>query len=175
MTVCIDAFRQAVRQIPTPVAVVTTRDRDGVSHGMTVGSIGFVSLDPPMMQFSVAQRSSAHAAFTAADRVAVSILGADQASVADQLAGRADERFRGCWELKAGLLVVPSAVSHLLCSVECRVPAGDHTLMLLRVTELSEPATPRSPLVRWNQTYASIDAPDDVDGRLDIHVASPVR
>lgn len=175
MTVCIDSFRQAIRQIPTPVAVVTTRDRNGVSHGMTVGSLGFVSLNPPMVQFSVAQRSSTHAVFTAADRIAVSVLGADQASVADQLAGQADERFRGCWQLKAGLLVVPGAASQLVCSVECRVPAGDHTLMLLRVTELTEPATPRSPLVRWKRTYTTVGAPVDLDERRDVQAASRAR
>jgi flavin reductase ActVB len=172
MNVCADAFRQAVRQIPTPVAVVTTRDRHGVSHGMTVGSIGFVSLIPPIMQFSVSRRSSTHAAFTATDRVAVSLLAADQAPVADQMAGQAEERFRGCWELMAGLPVVPGAVSHLVCSVEYRLSAGDHTLMLLRVTELSEPTTPPPPLVRWKRTYTAVGAPFDLEDRHDAQAAS---
>ena len=172
MAITPDAFRQTVRQIPTPVAVVTTRDRDGVSHGMTVSSIGFVSLTPPIMQFSISQRSSNHTTFTAADRVAVSVLAADQTRVADQLAGRPDQRSRGCWELRAGLPVVPGAVSHILCSVEHRLPAGDHTMIFLRVTDLAEPATPRPPLVRWNRTYTAVSAPLDVDGPYNVHATS---
>ncbi|QCB95411.1 flavin reductase [Cellulomonas shaoxiangyii] len=80
-----DAFRAAVGRLPAGVAVVTVVRR-GVAHATTVNSVASVSLDPPLLLFSVHADSRLREVLDDVDGWAVSVLADDQADVADWLA-----------------------------------------------------------------------------------------
>ncbi len=85
-------FRAALGAFPTGVTIVTTR-ADGRDVGLTANSFNSVSLDPPLVLWSLAKQSSAMAAFEAAEYFAVHILSAQQEALAARFAQRDVDRF----------------------------------------------------------------------------------
>lgn len=148
------AFRSALGQWPTGVAVVTTA-WDGAWHGATVSSFSSVSLDPPLVSVCLATTAHVHERVARAGLFAVTVLGKDQAEVGRRFA-RWDpevERFAEAWETaETGAPVLPTALAWLDCRVTDAHPAGDHTLF---VGEVLAAATPRttSPLLYHSRTW----------------------
>jgi 3-hydroxy-9,10-secoandrosta-1,3,5(10)-triene-9,17-dione monooxygenase reductase component len=88
-------FRKALGSFTTGVTVVTTRGVNGEDVGLTANSFNSVSLDPPMVLWSLDRKSSIAAAFMAAEHFAVHILASDQEQVSNQFAKRGVDRFAG--------------------------------------------------------------------------------
>src|ERR1700754_3379401 len=74
-------FRQTLGQFPTGVTVVTATNGDH-PVGMTANSFSSVSLDPPLVLWSVAKSSPSHDPFVEADAFAIHFLGADHGELA---------------------------------------------------------------------------------------------
>ena len=72
------AFRRALGNFATGVTVITAADASGRKVGVTANSFNSVSLDPPLILWSLDKRSSSHAVFEAAEHFAVNVLAADQ-------------------------------------------------------------------------------------------------
>lgn len=126
-------FRSAMAAVPTAVSVAAIVDEYGLPRGLTIGSLVSLSLDPPLVLFCLDRARSAHAAFTAASRFAVSVLAETQVEFAECLAGPARERVTVRWDALAGLPVLAGAVAQLVCTVHDRLPGGDHTILVGRV------------------------------------------
>jgi flavin reductase ActVB len=124
------AFRTAMSAVATSVAVVTTRDGERRPHGVTVGTLTSLSLDPPLVLFCVARSGSAHDPLTTADRFLISVLTDSQHDVARRFAAHADERFARATEDWHGLPTVPGALVRLLCRGYDQVAGGDHTIVI---------------------------------------------
>src|SRR5512146_769221 len=88
-------FRDALSVFATGVTIVTTRDRDGRDVGLTANSFNSVSLDPPMVLWSLAKSSRNLPAFLAAAHFAVHVLAADQEELSLRFATRGSEKFSG--------------------------------------------------------------------------------
>ncbi|MDE2262282.1 MAG: flavin reductase family protein, partial [Gammaproteobacteria bacterium] len=71
-------FRSALGAFATGVTIVTTRDTAGKDVGLTANSFNSVSLDPPMVLWSLAKSARSLPAFVAATHFAVHVLAADQ-------------------------------------------------------------------------------------------------
>ena len=71
-------LRDALGRFVTGVTIVTTLDSDGAPVGLTANSFTSVSLDPPLILWSLSKRSGNLAAFSTAGRFAVNILSQDQ-------------------------------------------------------------------------------------------------
>ncbi|WP_218016633.1 flavin reductase family protein, partial [Sphingobium chlorophenolicum] len=89
------AFRNALGNFATGVTIVTTRDGDGRPVGLTASSFNSVSLDPPMVLWSLALDSPNMAAFRQAGGWAVHILSADQEELSNRFATRGIDKFAG--------------------------------------------------------------------------------
>jgi len=89
------SFRQAIGRFATGVAVVTARARDGMPIGMTINSFSSVSLEPPLVLWSLSRCSSRFDDFVAASHFAINVLGADQEAVSSRFAGPRAHRFEG--------------------------------------------------------------------------------
>lgn len=126
-------FLDAMAHVAAAVAVATVVDERGLPRGVTISSFSSLSLDPPLVLFCLAGTSSSHPAFASADRFAVSILAAGQATVARLLAGPADGRRAVRWDWLDGLPVVPGCLVQLVCTGHDRVGGGDHTIMIGQV------------------------------------------
>ena len=86
-------FRNTLGRFATGVTVVTARDDEGSPLGLTVSSFNAVSLDPPLILWSLDRSSSTLAAFENASHFAVNVLGADQIALSNLFASREEDKF----------------------------------------------------------------------------------
>lgn len=128
-------FRSALGRFATGVTIVTTRDPEGRLYGVTVNSYNSVSLDPPLILWSLARSSNSMDAFDRSGAFAVHILGADQEDLARRFATRGNKKFVGL-ETRPGVKGVPlfdNCLAHFECTTEKRFGGGDHVIFLGRV------------------------------------------
>jgi 3-hydroxy-9,10-secoandrosta-1,3,5(10)-triene-9,17-dione monooxygenase reductase component len=125
-------LRAAFASFATGVTVITTTDEHGAPVGMTANSFGSVSLDPPLVQWSLRVNSGLHRAFIDATHFSVSVLAADQEPIARQFAGRAPDRFDGitltAWQGFPPLIT--GALAHFACKKINDYRIGDHELFV---------------------------------------------
>jgi flavin reductase (DIM6/NTAB) family NADH-FMN oxidoreductase RutF len=173
------AFRAALGQWPTGVAVVTTAT-DGTWHGVTASSFSSVSLDPPLVSVALARTAFVHDLIAAAGVFGVTVLGKDQADLGQRFAryDPAVDRFASAqWETaKTGSPLLASALSWLDCEVASAYDGGDHTIFVGRVLAAATPRT-TSPLLYHSRTWGQFadQLPDEVvvsaEGADDLRVA----
>src|SRR5579863_5828614 len=109
-------FRSVLRRFVTGVTVITTRGARAAA-GVTISSFNTLSLDPPLILWSLALKAPSLKIFRDSDRFAVNILADDQSAIAMQFAKSAPDKFGGI-ETVAGLGGAPlivGAVAHLEC------------------------------------------------------------
>ncbi|MDA2810922.1 flavin reductase family protein [Nocardiopsis sp. RSe5-2] len=151
-----DRFKRVFRHHPAGVAVVTFRTRAGPA-GFTATSVISVSADPPVLAFSVASGTSAHALVRTVPRVAVNLLAEDQAELARRFAAHGADRFAGCpWrELPTGEPVLSGTVSWLSGSLLGLVEAGSSLIATVEVHEAHR-NRPARPLVYADRTFRTL-------------------
>lgn len=130
------AFRRAMGRFATGVAVIAFARGDGSTGAMTINSLVSVSLDPMLVSWSLQNSSSQFDEFAGAQQFTFSILAADQQALARRYAARGDSAFdpRDFAALKGGQPVIADAIAYLECTRWAAHPAGDHTLILGKVT-----------------------------------------
>ena len=128
-------LRNALGQFATGVTVVSTVF-DGASLGMTANSFSSVSLDPPLVLWSIDKTSERHEIFSTAPRFAFSVLAEDQADVALAFARNATCFDETNCETPRDLPLIKGALAHFECDLHTTVAGGDHTIVLGRVTNV---------------------------------------
>lgn len=147
-------LRDALGHFATGVTVVTTLAPDGEPIGVTVNSFASLSLDPPLVLWSLAKRSLSLPAFEAASHFAVHVLAHDQQALSDRFAKAGHDKFGGV-EVGQGLGGVPllaGGTAVLQCSVEHRYDGGDHLILVGRVEALHTRSA--APLLFYRGRYA---------------------
>lgn len=146
-------FRRALGQFATGVCIVTARDQAGHPTGLTVNSFASVSLEPPLVLWSLARSSSVFAAFDAAPHFAVNVLAADQLDLSNRFASPG-ERFTGLeWEEgHHGLPLLRGCLANFECTVAARHEGGDHIIFIGEVARYD--ARPGEPLLYSGGRYA---------------------
>lgn len=153
------ALKQAYSCFPSGVVAVCRADADGTRVGMAASAFTTVSLDPPLVSVCVRQESGTWPLLREASRLGVSVFAAGQGDLCRRLAGPPEQRFDGIRPVieDSGALFVPGAAAHLECSVSSEIPAGDHTVVLLRIEALrSDPGV--EPLVFHASTFRALEA-----------------
>ena len=148
------AFRDALGAFTTGVTVVTTRDATGRDVGLTVNSFNSVSLEPPLVLWSLARSSASLPAFLEAEHFAVHILAADQDPMSNRFAQRGADKFAGI-ELargEGGVPLLPGCSARFRCRTAFRHEGGDHEIFVGEV--LGFEAFERAPLVFHKGSYA---------------------
>lgn len=142
-------FRDAMAQFATGVTIIAAPLRPDEFVGFTANSFNSVSLDPPLIVWSLARHSRSLAAFESAPRYAVSVLGRDQVDLARRFSRPHADRFAGVdFRLgAAGAPLIEGAVAWLECRHYALHPAGDHMLFIGEVEACAFRAAP--PLV-WH-------------------------
>jgi flavin reductase (DIM6/NTAB) family NADH-FMN oxidoreductase RutF len=126
------SFRTVLGHSPTAVSVVTTRDADGCNHGITVSSYASLSLDPPLVLACIDRRARIHQVLCSATSFSISVLNAEQESVARRFSSHSDDRFEGIASLRgcSGNMLIADALAHLECELVTRHEAGDHSIII---------------------------------------------
>ncbi len=126
------AFRNVLSEFATGVTIITTRAGNERYAGFTANSFNSVSLEPPLILWSLKRASTMHIAFEQCERYAISVLAADQAAIARRFSRpHADRFFRVPYALGwAQSPLIEGAVAWLECRHFSWQPAGDHTLFV---------------------------------------------
>ncbi len=140
--VCRD-FRDALGSFATGVTVLTTLATDGKPVGLTISSFNAVSLDPPLILWSLACDSPRLAAFRHAGHYAVNVLAADQEAISNCFASRDENRFDALVFTPglAGVPLIEGCSAWFECSHEAHYPGGDHLIFLGRVQRFARGQT----------------------------------
>lgn len=125
-------FRNALGAYATGVTVITAATPDGKQTGLTCNSFASVSLNPPLVLWSLASYSSSMSIFQNASHFAVNVLGASQQDLARQFATRSEDKFAGvAWQRGLGdAPLLPDTVSSFQCRSVDRYYGGDHVIFL---------------------------------------------
>jgi 3-hydroxy-9,10-secoandrosta-1,3,5(10)-triene-9,17-dione monooxygenase reductase component len=148
------AFRQALGTFTTGVTIITTRTPQGEPVGLTANSFNSVSLDPPMVLWSLAKTSRNLAVFEAAEHWAVHILSADQEDLSNRFAKSVDDKFVGV-SVDEGIGKVPllhGCTTRLQCKASFKYEGGDHLIFVGEVLRFD--SQPIAPLVFHAGQYA---------------------
>jgi 3-hydroxy-9,10-secoandrosta-1,3,5(10)-triene-9,17-dione monooxygenase reductase component len=132
ITFDIKSFRNALGSYGTGVAIVTTRDGAGTKIGMTINSFASVSLNPPLILWSVQNDSPSSQGFRDADHFAVTILSVEQQGIASQFARTADDKFADIpFTLNdQGVPLLEGGLAQFECRTYARYPGGDHDILV---------------------------------------------
>jgi flavin reductase (DIM6/NTAB) family NADH-FMN oxidoreductase RutF len=130
------AFRNALGKFPTGVAIVTTRTAEGRPVGLTINSFASLSLDPPLVLWSLVNRSPSLARFIESDHFSINVLAASQAELARCFANSTiPDKFSHArtFDSPEGIPLIAGALASFVCANEQRHAGGDHTLFVGRV------------------------------------------
>lgn len=138
-------YREVMGHYPTGVTVVTGFDGDE-PLGIVIGTFTSVSLDPPLVAFLPMRGSTTYARLSGAPSLCINVLAQDQLDVCRVLAGPDPDKFeRVRWKRSpAGAPEITDAVAYIHCRTERVIEAGDHWIVLCRVTQMrvDRPVTP---------------------------------
>ncbi|MDP9607410.1 UNVERIFIED_ORG: flavin reductase (DIM6/NTAB) family NADH-FMN oxidoreductase RutF [Variovorax paradoxus] len=125
-------FRKALGQFSTGVTVITTRAIDGRRVGMTANSFSSVSLDPPLVLWSLARQAPSVADFTGASHFAINVLAANQHHLSRQFSTPQPDKFGGvdCCEGTAGVPLLNGVIARFVCRNVRQYDGGDHLIFI---------------------------------------------
>ena len=132
-------FRDALGMFATGVTIVTARGEGGALIGMTANSFNSVSLEPPLVLWSLGHKTSSLPAFSRATHYAINVLTVEQRALAEQFATRGIDRFAGvAYRLGlSGVPVLDGAAAVFECFNRSQYVEGDHTIFVGQVERCS--------------------------------------
>ena len=147
-------FRAALGTFTTGVTIVTTRSPAGEDIGLTANSFNSVSLDPPMVLWSLARKSLSLPAFLESGYFAVHVLAAAQEDLSVTFATRGADKFAGLTVARGagGIPLIPGCSALFQCKTAFNYEGGDHVIFVGEVQEFEH--FNRSPLVFHSGRYA---------------------
>jgi len=135
---------------------MTTLDVKGAHFGVTASSFASLSLDPPLVQWSLRNESYSLPLFLKTGCFAVNILSAGQETISRRFSTPDIDRFDNL-EIETGLnglSLIPGAVAQIECSLENTLAGGDHTILVGRV--LRARTFSGTPLLHWRGAYLPV-------------------
>ena len=125
-------FRNALGTYATGVTIITAAGADGKPYGLTCNSFASVSLNPPLVLWSLVLYSSSLSVFQNAGHFAVNVLGASQQALANKFAKSSEDKFAGVeWTPGVGNApLLKDSVANFQCRAVNRYYGGDHVIFL---------------------------------------------
>ena len=141
------SLRAALSHFATGVTIVCCLDDAGVSVGLTANSFNALSLDPPLVLWSLRRSSPSVSAFMQAPHFAVNVLSEAQVDLSRRFASQVPDKFTdGAWSRgEGGVPVLTGCAAVFECETVSSQEAGDHVLFIGRVLRATEAAL--APLV----------------------------
>ncbi|UVL86386.1 flavin reductase family protein [Pseudomonas sp. B21-028] len=130
-------LRNLLGKFATGVTVITTRAADGRNVGMTANSFSSVSLDPPLVLWSISRNAPSLTDYLACGHFAINILGADQHDISGHFARPAPDKFSGVAfrEGEAGVPLLDGVIATLVCRNVTQYEGGDHLIFLGQIEQ----------------------------------------
>lgn len=155
MAVTSEQLKESMRMWASGVAIITA-SFNGVTHGMTINSFHSISIDPPYVCVTLANRTRTRQLVDQAGFFAVTILAVDQMEISDRFAGRVEESFQRFAGLELGYLlseapVIAGGLAFFDCSIVKAIPLAQSTLYIAEVNATD--CRSGNPLLYLNRTY----------------------
>ena len=150
-------LREALGNFVTGVTVITTRHDDEL-HGLTANSFSSVSLDPPLVLFSLSRNADCFAAFESSDHFAVNVLRSDQEALSNRFATKDIDKWSDvAWRPgEGGCPLLDGAIATFECRVTNRHEGGDHVIHVGKVVRFVHDGDGASPLAFFRGRYAGV-------------------
>jgi len=149
------AFRRALGNFATGVTVMTAHHGEQRT-GMTANSFNSVSLEPPLVLWSVIKTSRSYDIFGQARHFAVNVLAADQIALSNHFARYSEDKFDGI-EIETapcGTPLLPGCAARFLCEKYQCLDGGDHWILLGKVIQFDDFG--RTPLLYHQGAYSAV-------------------
>jgi flavin reductase (DIM6/NTAB) family NADH-FMN oxidoreductase RutF len=150
------ALRHALGHYTTGVTIVTTRTPAGAHTGVTVNSFTSVSLDPPLLLFCLATRSSLFGAFEQAGHFAINVLAKSQQALSNRFARPSCNTWEGVKYESGphGCALLTGAIGTFECARRAAYPGGDHLILVGEVLRFEAAPAPE-PLAFYLGSYGT--------------------
>jgi len=156
-------LRDALGTFATGVTIVTTLGPGGEPVGFTANSFGSVSLDPPLVLFSLSKQAQSLRAFQSASAFAVNVLSEDQQALSDRFATSSTDKWKDVahetWQL--GVPILSDSLASFECEYRYTYDGGDHVIFVGEVKRMDRREAGR-PLVYHIGRYRRL-APEDTE------------
>lgn len=152
------AFRRALGEFATGVAVITAEGLDGAPIGMTMSSFNSVSIDPPLVLFSVDRRAHSLPAMGSAKGFAVNILAREQEDISNKFARALSDKWSQvkCTLGHAQAPLITGALASFECEPYAQYDGGDHVIFVVRVVRYTVRKGSPAPLVFFRGRYRDL-------------------
>jgi flavin reductase (DIM6/NTAB) family NADH-FMN oxidoreductase RutF len=147
-------LRSVASCFATGVSVVSVINPEGAPHGMTASSFLSVSLDPPLVLFSLMNQNQMADYIKVGDPLGISILTEEMEGVSNHFAKMATLDPAPEFILKQAAPILENAHAWYATVIEQLIQAGDHVLVLCRVIDLA--AFPEKYPLIYYQGYKNI-------------------
>lgn len=149
-------LRDVLGQFATGVTVMTTQGDNGAPVGMTVNSFASVSLDPPLIVWSIGLDAPSLGAFRRHTAFAINIMCADSKELALNFARPSEDKFASVnWTPGLdGVPVLSDAAATIQCRTHSRIAGGDHEIYIGHVLDFH--STEKQPLLFHKGNFATL-------------------
>ena len=154
-------LRGLLGSFATGVTVMTTLTAAGERLGATVSSFNAVSLDPPLILFSLARTAQSFAAWEVAEGFAVNILAEDQSDISNRFARALSDKWSGLAASPGpatGFPLIAGALASMECTTFAQYDGGDHLILVGLIVAFQRNAAARRPLLFYGSRYRSLDS-----------------
>ena len=178
-------FRRALGKFATGVTVVTTRNASGENLGVTASSFNAVSMDPPLILWSIDKGAHSLATYQVAEHFVVNVLSNAQVDISNRFASRGEDKFANITfeEGVGGAAKITDAAAHFECRTWNVYEGGDHLIIVGEVLRYAY-RDAGSALVFHNGRYAvpephpmllPVNEQSSLNGRLGKHLLYLMR
>lgn len=157
----VTAFKNAFREHPAGIAIITTATPEG-RVGLTASSVASVSVDPLALSFSVTRATGSAGAIIRSESYLVHLLDHRHQAIAEQFAQPGGERFtadQGWSALDSGEPYLPGVRAALRCRTLQMVPVGSSTLVAAEVLDIVT-GDSADPMVYHDRTFTRLARPE---------------
>ena len=152
-----DQYRRALGCFATGITVISALGPDGAPIRITANSFNSVSIDPPLILFSLNRRSYSLQAFLASETFAVNVLREDQREISELFAQASADKWTkvgyDIWD--TGCPILHDALAKFECRIRHTYEGGDHMIFVGEVIRFEYDPNGR-PLVYWRRAYQSM-------------------
>jgi len=147
-----DNFKKTLSAFATGITVVATK-YDSILYGKTINSFSSLSLSPPLVLFSLDNKSSKLNIFNKSERITINILSKKQQLISNNFAKKNPN-----WKnieydlLKNGNPIIKNCVSNLDCKIIDKIKKGDHIIFICKVLNVVN-NDKLKPLIYYNSKY----------------------
>jgi flavin reductase (DIM6/NTAB) family NADH-FMN oxidoreductase RutF len=151
-------LREAFGHFPSGVIAIAA-EIDGARVGLAASTFVPVSLEPPLVSFCVQNTSETWPKLKDLPHLGISVLGESHDEAARTLAAKTGDRFAGLRTVstETGAVFVEGTSVWLESSIEQLIPAGDHTIVILRISDITVHAEV-PPIVFHRSTFRRLGA-----------------